>query len=143
MLGEIRGWWSSSVRHRRLDLLFPRTHVLAQIGTLVAVAARHHDGQALPRQKAYHLFRLAPSREIELADPTLDLSVLRVPDTEDEALAMLDQIAIGASSTFDNPTGPLRLGEVRRLQHAFEPELAACYRAAARAGTVVVPYYEG
>lgn len=143
-VGEIRGWWNTTVRFGRFDRLFPRTHVRAQIAVLSAAAAAHHDAQALPRQRAYHLFRLVHSREIELVEPMLDIGSLVVPETEDHAFELLDAIAaLDPKIRVTAAQGPIKLGEVRRLQHHFESELAAAYLAAARQNTVVVPYYEG
>ena len=138
-------WWRSQFLTptglRYVKRIFPRLPLAAAIASTTLAARREHDMNL--GIHTYHLFRLPPHLEDQLAESIRDgaLDANDLPDTVGALTEELEQIHVG--DFHSKITGPKSLGKINAL---LNPEtlgrMASMYATAAREQTQVYPYFE-
>jgi len=146
-LGErlSKPWWRTQfltpTGQRYMERVFPRRSLPAGMESATIAARRDHDANVGTR--SYHLFRLPPHLEDQLAETVAEhgLDSVELGDGLNEVLENVIQLGSGAS--LPSGSGPKSLGSVKEvLKPAPLASLAALYAKAAQEGTRIYPYFE-
>ena len=139
-------WWDTSflsaTGQRFLAITFPRTAAAAGIHSVSEAARKVHDQHIGTARRVYHLFRLPPHLERELADVLSsggDALEGNMPSSQDEAMNTLAALANGNGRQAVGPTGL----DVTFTYEGIIAELATHYHAAFASGERVYPYVKG
>ena len=138
-------WWRcqflSPTGLRYMERVFPRQFTAAALESATVAARRDHDANVGAR--SYHLFRLPPHLEDQLAETLAEggLNAGDLRDSTEGIMAWLSQL--GSEASLPSGAGPKLLGNVDAvLKPAVRTTIAGLYVKAAREETRIYPYFE-
>ena len=138
-------WWRSQFLTptglRYMERVFPRRSVPVALESATVAARRDHDTNVGAR--SYHLFRLPPHLEDQLAETIADggINADDLPDSTEGLAERLTQLSSAAS--LPSGSGPKLLGTVTQvLKPAVLGSIAGLYARAAQEETRIYPYFE-